>query len=236
MQNTLAIWRREMGAYFNSPVAYIVVTVFLVAAGYLYFAQVFFAGEASMRDFFGISPLLFLFFGPAITMRLLAEEKRTGTLELLITMPIKDWEVVLGKYLAAVGLLATAIGLTLAYPLTLSLWGDFDWGTIAGGYLGLLLMGGSYLAIGVMASSWTQNQVVAFILAFAISFALYLSGKLLQLMPASLAPIIEYISLDAHFANIAKGVVDTRDLVYYLTLIGGCLFLSAQSLDSRRWR
>lgn len=234
--NTLTIFRRELGAYFNAPVAYIVITVFLLVSGYLFFSQVFLVGEATMRDFFGITPLIFIFFAPAVTMRLLAEEKRAGTLELLITMPVSDWEIVLGKFLAALALISMAILLTLAYPLTLSTMGDLDWGTVIGGYLGLILLGGAYLSIGLMASSWTKNQVVAFIISFAITFALFLFGKLLPILPASLAPIIEYISLDAHFMNISKGVIDTRDLIYYFSLMGSCLFLAVQSLDSRRWR
>lgn len=236
MGNTLTIMRRELGAYFNSPIAYIVVTVFLLVTGYLFFSQVFLVGEATLRDFFGIAPLIFIFFTPAISMRLLAEEKRTGTLEMLITMPVRDWEVVTGKFMASLALLGTAVAITLAYPLTLSRLGDMDWGTVVGGYLGLFLLGGAYLAIGLMTSSWTRNQVVAFIISFAICFALYLFGKLLPLMPPSLAPLIDYISLDSHFANISRGVIDTRDLIYYLSLIGGCLFLATQSLDSRRWK
>jgi ABC-2 type transport system permease protein len=236
MTNTLTILRRELGAYFNSPVAYIVVTVFLLVCGYLFFSQAFLVKEATMRDFFGIAPLIFIFFAPAVTMRLLAEEKRSGTFELLITLPVGDWEVVLGKFFASLVLLGVAILLTLTYPITLSFMGELDWGTVAGGYIGLLLLGGAYLAIGLMASSWTRNQVVAFILAFAISFGLYLCGKLLPLMPASLAPIVDYISLDSHFNNIAKGVIDSRDIIYYLSMIGGCLFLATRSLESRRWR
>jgi ABC-2 type transport system permease protein len=236
MGNTLTIFKKELGSYFNSPIGYIVITVFLLVSGYLYFNQVFHVGEATLRDFFGVTPLIFIFFGPAITMRLLAEEKRSGTIEVLITMPVRDWEVVLGKFFAALAVMAVAILLTLAYPITLSRFGDLDWGAVAGGYLGLLLMGGAYAAIGLMASSWTSDQVISFIIAFGITFALYLFGKLLPLMPAFLAPIIEYISLDVHFTNIAKGVVDSRDLVYYLSLIIACLFLAVQSLDSRRWR
>lgn len=236
MHNIMTISRRELGAYFNSPVAYIVITVFLLVSGYLFFSQVFLVNEATMRDFFAISPLIFIFFAPAITMRLLAEEKRTKTIELLITMPVSDWEVVLGKFFGALGVLAIAILLTVAYPLTISSMGDLDWGTVTAGYLGLLLLGATYVSIGLMASSFTQSQVIAFIISFAITFALYLSGKLLPLMPKSLAPIIEYVSLDSHFVNIARGVIDTRDIVYYASLIGACLFLSVQSLDSRRWR
>ena len=236
MGNTLTIFKKELGSYFNSPIAYIVITVFLLVSGYLFFSQIFLTGEASMRQFFGLTPMIFIFFAPAITMRLLSEEKRTGTIEVLITMPVSDWSVVFGKFLAALGLLLVAILLTLAYPLSLGTLGDLDWGTVFGGYLGLVLLGGSYLAIGIMTSSWTKNQVVAFIIAFAITFSLYLCGKLLPLMPASLAPLIEYISLDAHFMNISKGVVDTRDLVYYLSLILSCLFMATQSLASRKWR
>jgi ABC-2 type transport system permease protein len=236
MGNTLTIFRREVGAYFNSPVAYIVVTVFLLVSGYLFFSQVFLVGEATLRDFFGITPLIFIFFAPAVTMRLLAEEKRTGTFELLITMPVGDWEVVLGKFFGALALVAVAILLTLAYPITLSRMGDIDWGAVAGGYLGLILMAAAYLAIGLMASSWTRNQVVAFIVAFAVTFSLYLCGKLLPILPPRLAPILEYLSLDSHFANISKGVIDSRDIIYYVSLVGACLFLATRSLESRRWR
>jgi ABC-2 type transport system permease protein len=236
MGNTLTIYRRELASYFNSPVAYIIITLFLLVSGYLFFSQVFLVGEATMRDLFGITPLIFAFFAPAITMRLLAEEKRSGTIELLITMPITDWQVVLGKFFAALSLLMVMVLLTLAYPLTLGTMGDLDWGAVIGGYLGLVLLGGAYISIGLMASSWTRNQIIAFIVAWAITFALYLFGKLLPLMPPALAPIIEYASLDVHFANISKGVIDLRDLIYYLSLIGACLFLAVQSLGSRRWK
>ncbi len=236
MGNTLAICKKELGSYFNSPVAYIVVTVFLLISGYLFFNQVFLVGEATLRDYFGITPLIFIFFAPAVTMRLISEEKRSGTIELLITMPVNDWEVILGKFFAALGVMAAAILLTLAYPITLSFMGNLDWGTVVGGYLGLILLSGAYVSIGLMASSWTKNQVVAFIISMGITFALFLFGKLLPLMPSALAPVIEYISLDMHFNNIAKGVIDSRDLIYYFSLIAGCLFLATQALDSRRWR
>jgi ABC-2 type transport system permease protein len=234
--HALTIARKELRAYFNSPIAYIVVTVFLVLAGYLFFTRALLSGQAEMRPFFDLAPLLFIFFAPAITMRLLAEERRVGTFQLLITLPLRDRDVVLGKFLGALGLLATAIALTLVYPLTLSWLGDLDRGAVIGGYLGLLLMGGGYLAIGLMASAWTRNQIVAFIVAFAICFALFLMGHMSQLVPPALAPLLEYLSLTSHFENIARGVVDTRDLLYYASLIGGCLLVTAQSLASRQWR
>jgi ABC-2 type transport system permease protein len=234
--HALTIARREVRAYFDSPVAYIVVTVFLVLAGYLFFTQALLGGQAEMRPLFDIAPLLFVFLAPAITMRLLAEERRTGTFQLLITLPLRDRDVVLGKFLGALALLATAIALTLFYPLTLARMGDLDQGAVVGGYLGLLLMGAGYLAIGLMASAWTRNQIVAFIVAFAISFSLFLMGRLGPLVPPVLAPILEYLSLTSHFDNIARGVIDTRDVLYYLSLITGCLFVCVQSLASRQWR
>jgi ABC-2 type transport system permease protein len=236
MTNTMTILRRELAAYFNSPLAYIVVTVFLLACGIVFFSQAFLAQQATMRDFFGYAPFVFLFFAPAVSMRLLAEEKRSGTLELLITMPVGDWEVVLGKFFAAVVLLGVATLMTLAYPVTLSFMGDMDWGSVAGGYLGLLLLWSAYIAIGLMVSSWTKNQVIAFIISWAITFTLYICGKLLLLMPDWLVPLIGYLSPDTHFSNIAKGVIDSRDVIYFLSITGVCLFLAVQSLASRRWR
>lgn len=236
MHNALTIARKELGTFFNSPIAYIVITFLLLISGYLFFQQVFKIGEATLRDFFGLTPMILTFIVPAVTMRLLAEEKRSGTFHLLITMPVEDWEVVVGKFLAALVVMLLGVVLTLAYPITLSQFGDLDWGAVTGGYLGLVLLNAAYIAIGVMASSWTSDQVVAFIIAFFITFALYLFGKLIPLMPSSIAPIVEYLSLDAHFTNISKGVIDSRDLVYYLSLTVGCLLLATQSLGSRRWR
>lgn len=236
MRNILTIGRRELGAYFNSPVAYIVIPAYLLVSGYLFFSQVFLVGEASLRDFFGTAPLLFIFFFPAVTMRLLAEEKRTKTIELLITMPVTDWQVIIGKFLGALGVLLMMLLLTVAYAVTLSTMGKLDWGATVAGYLGLVLLGASYIAIGLMASSWTRHQVAASLITVAITFALYIGGKLLPILPKALAPIVEYLSLDSHFSNIARGVLDTRDLIYYLSLIGVCLFMATQSLDSRRWR
>ena len=233
---TLSIARRELRAYFNSPVAYIVVTVFLVLSSYLFFEQALIAGQADLRPFFDLAPLLFIFFAPAITMRLLAEERRVGTFQVLITLPVSDTEVVVGKFLGAVWLLGTAIALTLTYPLTLSFLGDLDRGAVIGGYLGLLLMGACYLAIGLMASSWTKNQIVSFIVAFAICFALFLMGRLGPLVPRALTPIVEYVSLTTHFENVARGVIDSRDVIYYVSLGGACLFVAVQSLSSRQWR
>ena len=156
---TLTIARRELGTYFNSPVAYIVISAYLVASGALYFLQVFLIKEATLRDFFAVQPLLFIFFAPAISMRLLAEEKRSGTVAMLFTLPLDDWDVVIGKFLAAMSVMGVGVLLTLAYPITISRLGPLDWGATIAGYVGLLMMGGAYIGIGLMASSWTKNQI-----------------------------------------------------------------------------
>ncbi len=236
MTPALVISRREIRTYFNSPVAYIVVPVFVIITGYLFFTQLFLEKQADMRGFFNIMPLLFMFMIPAITMRLLADEKSSGTLELLITMPVRDWEVVVGKFLAAMALLCTAIGLTLVFAITVKSLGPLDRGPAIGGYLGLVLMGGAYVAIGVMASALTRNSIVSFIVAFAISFALYLLGRLTQFLPQSLQKLVAFLSIDGHFENIGRGVVDSRDVIYYLSVMTVCLLIATLSLESRRWK
>jgi ABC-2 type transport system permease protein len=236
MTPALVISRREIRTYFNSPVAYIVVPVFVIITGYLFFTQLFLEKQADMRGFFNIMPLLFMFMIPAITMRLLADEKSSGTLELLITMPVRDSEVVVGKFLAAMALLCTAIGLTLVFAITVKSLGPLDRGPTIGGYLGLVLMGGAYVAIGVMASALTRNSIVSFIVAFAISFALYLLGRLTQFLPQALQKLVAYLSIDGHFENIGRGVIDTRDLIYYFSVMVVCLLIATLSLESRRWK
>jgi ABC-2 type transport system permease protein len=236
MSPALVISRREIRTYFNSPVAYIVVTVFTSITGFLFFTQLFIEKQADLRSFFGIMPLLFMFMIPAITMRLIADEKGAGTLEMLITMPVRDWEVVVGKFLAAMALVATALALTLVFAVTVKALGPLDRGPAIGGYVGLLLMGGAYVSIGVMASAFTRNSIVAFILSFAISFALYLFGRLTQFVPPALQPLISFLSIDGHFENVSRGVIDTRDVVYYFSVIGACLLMATTSLESRRWK
>lgn len=236
MSPALVISRREIRTYFNSAVAYIVVAAFMVLTGYLFFTQLFVEKQADMRGFFNIMPLMFMFVVPAITMRLLADEKSSGTLELLITMPVRDWEVVVGKFLAAMTLLCTAIGLTLVFALTVRALGPLDRGPAIGGYLGLVLMGGAYVSIGVMASSLTRNPIVSFIMAFVISFSLYLLGRLTQFLPQAWQGLVAYLSIDGHFENIGRGVVDSRDVIYYFSVIAVGLLIATLSLESRRWK
>jgi ABC-2 type transport system permease protein len=233
MINVLPIMKKELRSYFASPVAYIVLTVFLLICGWFFGSSLFLMGQASMRNLFTIIPFIFTIFVPAITMRLVSEERKTGTFELLVTMPVSDIEVILGKYLASLVLLAVAIGLTATHAFTIALLGNADNGATLGGYIGLLLLGAGYLAIGILASSLTENQIVAFILAFLVTFSLSMIDKVLLFLPVQLASLFEYLSAEYHFNNIARGVLDSRDLVYYGSLILLGLYFSARALNRR---
>jgi ABC-2 type transport system permease protein len=236
MLTTYSIARREFKAYFNSPVAYFVITVFLVMVGILFFIPFFAQDRVSMRGFFSLIPFLLVFFGPAITMRLIAEERRSGTLETLITMPVRDVDVILGKFLSAFGLLIVALALTLPYAVTVSRFGALDWGPVWGGYLGLLLIGAAYLSLGLLASSWTENQIVAFVIGLFLSMFFLMVDNFLVFLPAQAAPWIEYLSFNYHFRNAARGMIDSRDVIFFLSFTVLCLFGAFRSLESRRWR
>ena len=224
-----------MSAFFFSPVAYIVISVFLLFTGWFFTSQLFLANDSSLRSMFGTIPFIFIFFAPAITMRLLSEERKSGTIELLFTMPLSDLEIVLGKYLAGLGLLVVAFVFTIPYAVTIILLGKPDMGMLLTGYLGLVLMGASYIAVGVFASTVSKNQVVSFIIAFMIIFALFLLDKFLAVMPSYLVSILQYMSIDYHYNNIGRGVIDSRDMTYYLSLIVFMLALAKLSLESRKW-
>lgn len=230
------ILKREIGSYFNSAVAYVVVVLFLVITGALFWLNYFQEiNILSLRSFFVQAPLFLAFFAPAITMGLFAEEKRSGTLELMMTLPVSDFQIVAGKFLAAVFLLATVFAVTLVYPYSLSLLGPLDWGAVWSGYLGLLLLGASYAAIGLMASSWSKDQVVSILVAFSICFFLYLIEQLVAQPTGTTAQIVEYLSSAYHFKNIARGVIDSRDIIYYFSIIGVCLVVAQSSIAARRW-
>jgi ABC-2 type transport system permease protein len=236
MNNIYTIFKRELKGYFNSAIAYICITVFLVLVKWLFFRVFFIEGQANLRNFFGLIPWIFLFFVPAITMRLWAEEKKLGTFEILMTLPVKDYEVVLGKFLASYLFLLLALALTIGIPITAAYLGNPDWGPIIGGYLGLFLMGGVYLAIGLFCSALTLNQIVAFIISIAVSFALFIMGDNIVLfsLPDFLVPSFEYLGLANHFTSISRGVIDSRDIIYYLSVIYFFLYLNVRALESRK--
>ena len=238
MKTILTIFWKEFRGYFNSPIAYIFIISFLVFTSWLFFKGFFLMNQSSLRSFFSILPWVFLFLAPAVTMRSWAEEKKLGTIELLMTLPVKDYEVVLGKFLAGFIFLIVTLLCTFPLPLTVMAVGNPDIGPIWGGYAGAFLMGGAYLAIGCFASSLTENQIVAFIIAIFLSFALLIIGENLVIMnlPAALVPVFTFLGLGAHFESIGRGVIDSRDIIYYSSIIGFFLFLNGLSVESRKWK
>ena len=221
MQNVIAILRRELADFFGHPLAYIVITLFLGMFGLLslWFNDVLTGRIATMAGPFFWVALTLLFLAPAITMRLLAEERRTGSLEMVSTLPLTSTELVTGKWLAAVVVIALALALTITWPIALSILGDLDWGPVLGGYFGLLLLGSAFAAIGVATSSLTENQVVAFLIAFAICLVPWLTGTGLDLVPPAWVPVVQYLTFEYHYANLARGVLDTRSLVFFASVV-----------------
>lgn len=235
LSNVGTIFQKELRSYFNSAVAYVVIVVFLAIVGWMYTSSMFLINIASLRMMFELIPLVFLFVVPAITMRLLAEEKKAGTIELLTTKPLHDWEIVVGKFLAAWALVGIALLPTLIYYITIAFLGDIDNGPVVGGYLGLLLMAGVYVAVGLLASSLTENQIVAFIVGLLLMFAFFMMDKVLIFVPDFMTSVVEYLGVDFHFSNIARGVIDSRDIVYFGSVLGFTLYLSVVSLERRKW-
>ena len=241
MQNILVIAKREINSYFASPIAYVAVAVYLVLAGFIFVfnvnAMATYGAPVSMQGQFGTMVFLWLIFAPPLTMRLLAEEQRMGTLELLLTSPVRDWEVVLGKFLGSLAIMALTIILTFAYGLILRVNGNADVGPMAAGYLGLFLTGASLMSIGVMASAMTQNQVIAALLSFVTTLILWIisaTGQLMSNLTAS--QIFTQLDFFEHTNNFWRGIVDTNDMVYFVSLIALALFIATRVLETRRWR
>jgi len=238
LKKVYVLAKKELMAYFNSPIAYVFLAVFLIIGNWLFFNTFFLQGQASMRDYFSLLPWIFLFLVPAVTMRLWAEEKRSGTIEFLLTLPITDWQAVLGKFIGGAVFLIIALALTLTIPLTITSLGNMDTGPVIGSYIGAVLMGMAYLALGLFVSSVTKNQIIAFIGAIAVSFLFFIIGNnfVLATSPQFLAPILKALGLGTHFENIARGVIDTKDLVYYVSFIWLFLWLNKNVIESRGWK
>ena len=237
LTNINIILRKELKSYFNSPMAYIFLVVFAIVTGYFFTNTFFLFNQSNMRALFNIVPLVYLFFIPAITMSLIAREKNIGTMEVMSTLPIKDVEFVVGKFLSALILIALGLGFTLIHFITLVNVGtNIDYGAVFTGYLGLLMLGSVYASVGTFASSVTENQVIAFIIAVFIVLIFFLMDKMLYFMPASIAGIIQYLSVDYHLSNISRGVIDSRNIIYFSSLIGFFLFTTVRVLEIRKWR
>ena len=220
MRQVVHIFKKEFKAYFVSPIAYIVIAVFLfaIAICWFFFMGFFIINQASLRGFFFWLPIIFSFVIPAITMRLLSEESNIGSDEILLTMPVTITDVIIGKFLASVGFVAAMLIATLAYPIVVSRIGQLDWGPVIGGYIGALFLGAAFCAVGLFSSSLTRNQIIAFIIGLAICFSLALLDKLQVFLPPGLLGVLAYLGADYHFQNISKGIVDSRDILYFLSV------------------
>lgn len=234
MNQAVHIFKKELKTYFVSPIAYIVISIFLLVTGWFFFSTFFVFNQATMRNFFSLLPIIFSFVVPAITMRLFAEEFNVGSYETLLTLPVTFTHVIVGKFMAAVVFIAAMLLPTLAYPVIISFLGDLDWGPVLGGYLGALLLGSAYAAIGILASSFNRNQIIAFIVGMAICFALTMLDKILFFLPRSILGVFSYLGASFHFGNIAKGVVDSRDLLYFVSVCFLGLFGTAMVLQAKK--
>lgn len=236
MINTLAIAERELKSFFVSTVAWVIAAAFMAITGFLFSVIVLSSNEASLRHVFGNLSVIFLFIAPFLTMRLLAEENRLGTVELLLTNPVRDVEVVLGKFLGVFAFVLAMLGMTLYFPIVLYIFGTPDLGPIGAGYLGVVLQAAAFLAIGLAISSTTENQIVAAFLSFAVNLALWLSESLSQFVGAPLGAALKFLSITSHFQDFSRGVIDTSHLIFFVSVVAAALFLTYLSLQTRRWR
>jgi ABC-2 type transport system permease protein len=233
VKQVIYIFEKEFRTYFVSPIAYIVISIFLIVTGWFFFMTFFLFNQADLRYFLGLLPITFSFVIPAITMRLFSEELNVGSYEILLTMPVTFRQVVLGKFLASLVFVAAMLVPTLAYPVTVTFLGQLDWGPVVGGYVGALLLGASFSAIGLFASSLTRNQIIAFITGMAICFGLTLIDKMLFFLPQALLGFLQYLGADFHFRNISKGIFDSRDILYFLSVIFVALYGTHLALQEK---
>lgn len=237
MNNTLTIAWKETKAYFTTPTAYIVGAMFLVLTGIFFvFDMTRPFAEASVRNFVSWASLFIMFLAPLLTMRLLAEEQKLGTLELLLTAPVRDWEVVLGKYIASFITLMVVIVFTLYYVILLYWFSTPDTGPILSAYFGLVLYGTAALAIGIMASSLSGNQIVAAVVGIGILLTLSFIDRIAAIVEGLAADVLTAISMNAHFTDFSRGVIDTSHVIYYISMAAVFLFIAVRSLETRRWR
>ena len=238
MRGITLIFSKELSTYLSSPMAYIVSAIFIALSGAsftTYLAQTSYT-DTSIRGFLEAAQLLIMLFSVLLTMRLISEEKKLGTWELLLTAPLREYEIVLGKFFSSLFVLAGMLILTLYFPILLMIFGDPDTGPILTSYLGLILLGSASLAIGIFTSSLTANQIVSAVIAVGILYGLWFLGIISNLIPEPASDILSYFSLSYHFPNFIRGVVDTRDIIYYISVTAVFLFLSVRSIETERWR
>jgi len=250
MSNVLAIARKELSAYFASPIAYVVVGFFALMFGFFYYSLLLYfdrqslqaAGQAVnvneqfLRPVFLNATVIFLFVLPLVTMRTYSEEKRSGTIELLLTAPLTDVQIILGKFLGAMGLYSAMLAVTLVHVGVLFIFGNPEWRPVVTTYLGLLLMGGCFISVGLLISSLTKNQIVAGMITFGVFLMLWVINWIASFMGPTAQQVLNYLSITDHLDDFTKGILDTKHLVYYISFITVGLFLTARSVDTERWR
>lgn len=237
MNNALIIAKKEMKSYLNSPASYIVLFVFLIISSWFFTSPLFLINQATMDTLFGIVPIVFVFFIPAITMNLISRERDNGTIESLTTFPLTDTEIIAGKFLSSITLMGVGLLFTLIHFFTIAVLGqNVDFGAIVCGYLGLFLMGAAYSAIGIFSSTLSNNQIIAFIIALLIIFFLFILKFILFFLPGSMGELFQYISSDYHFSNLSRGIIDSRNIIYFGSLIAIFLKLAIVIMESRKWK
>lgn len=228
------IMKRELAAYFTSPIAYIVTALFLIFSGLVFFSTFFIVKRAELRNFFEMLPIFLSFFIPALTMRVFSDEKRTGTMETLVTLPVKVTDIVAGKYLASFVSGISLLVPTLFYAVTCAVFGSPDAGPVIGGYLGAVFLIAAFSAIGVFASSVTKNQIIAFFLAFALCIALTMISSFSIFLPGPVVKLVSFISASGHFLSVSRGIVDSRDVLYFVSLTALFIAMTVRTIRNER--
>ena len=234
MNSTLNIFKKEFKGYFISPIAYIVISIFLILTGWFFFSTFFLYGQAEMRSFFSLLPIIFSFVIPAVTMRLFSEEFNTGSYELILTMPVSSLDIIIGKFMAAAAFAVIMLVPTFSYAVFISFIGDLDWGPVIGGYIGAIMLGASFSAIGLFASSLTRNQIIAFITGMSLCFLLTLIDKMLFFLPEAALGVFQYLGADFHFQNISKGIIDSRDILYFISVCFVMLYSTNLAIQEKK--
>ncbi len=233
MKQIINIAIKEFKDYFISPIAYIVISIFLIVTGWFFFSTFFIFNTADMRNFFSMLPIIFSFVIPAVTMRLFSEEINVGSYEILLTMPVSFTDIAIGKFVAAKLFSACMLLPTLSYPIFIAFIGEVDPGPVIGGYIGAMLLASAFCSIGIFASSLTRNQIVAFIIGAAICFTLTILDQLLFFVPSSITEVVAFLGAESHFQSISKGVIDSRDIIYFLSVIFIGLFGTYISMQEK---
>ena len=234
MHQVSHIMGKELKDFFISPIAYIVISVFLLVTGWLFFSTFFVYNQADLRNFFNLLPMTFAFVVPAITMRLFSEEINTGSYETLLTLPVTFRQIIMGKFFAGVVFVSAILLPTLSYPIWIALMGELDWGPVIGGYAGAIMLGAAFTAIGLFSSALTRNQIIAFILGAVICFALTTLDRMLFFFPTPVLNVINYLGASSHFQNVAKGIIDSRDILYFLSLIFLGLYAAHLTMQEKK--